>query len=196
MLINWCRRAAHRMGLLLRRLVRGRCRTGLDRVCAADRHHRDRGNPGVPDDSIEDGRRVSGLERQRAGDLGDPAADVGRSPWRATPWLPTSAALGGRCWETLWRRVNVGCSGGQPRACGGGVRVGSPDPAHSAAPDARRRTRRFRVPRRATAAGTPASPAPRDGRSASRSSSCRLPWAGSARVTSSCWARLAPGWVR
>ena len=63
---------------LLKRLCREDAGQDLIEYVAPDRHHRDRGNPGVSDDSIQDGRRLSGLERRRAGDLGYPPADVGR----------------------------------------------------------------------------------------------------------------------
>ena len=52
------------------------------------------------------------------------------------------------------------------------------------------------VPSGQSAGGTQVSPAPPDGRSASRFSSCRLRSAVSAPGTSSCSAPSAPGWVR
>jgi hypothetical protein len=61
MLINWVAARDHDRSLLLRRLARDDAGQDLiGSVMIARRFN------SVPDDSIEDGRRVSGLERQRA----------------------------------------------------------------------------------------------------------------------------------
>ncbi len=195
MLIKWCRRATHRVGRLLRQLARD-----------------DRGQDLIEYALLTGIIAIAGIllfptiqsrwpARIRTGTTTRRPSRKPRRPCRASAAARDGAerrigALSAVGDGSVWRRVNDGCSGDLPRPGGGGVRVGSPDPAHSASPDAWWRARRLRVPCHQRRLGRGCRERHRDGRSASRSSSCRLPWAASARETSSCWARLAPGWVR
>ena len=116
MLTKECGRAVRRLGRLLSRLVRDDERAGLDRVCAPDRRHRDRGNPRVPDDSGQDGRRLSGVERRCASHLADRPAAISAS-W-GSPGIGEVTD-----WETRNDRRGDDC----PRSGCGGVRMGSPN---------------------------------------------------------------------
>ena len=77
MLIKWCRRASHRVGRLLRQLVQDDGGQDLLEYALLTGIIAIAGILLFPTIQSKHGQRVSELERQRTGHLGNPTAHVG-----------------------------------------------------------------------------------------------------------------------